>query len=176
MPPGSGRPSCPAWLPGMVIGEVTASASQATGLPEGLPIVAGDGDGQCAGLGAAAVVPGTAHLNSALGSHSARTATSICTREPFAPWPAPSQVATHRRRCRPLARCPSPGSETGCLAWASMTFRGKQRLEQMAASVAPRAGGNGVLFVTSVLPRRSREWDSSRVLRRTAPECAWMIA
>jgi xylulokinase len=41
--------------PGSLIGEVDAAAAAATGLPEGLPVVAGAGDGQCAGLGANAL-------------------------------------------------------------------------------------------------------------------------
>ena len=43
--------------------QVTLAAAQATGLPAGLPVVAGAGDGQCAGLGANAIVPGRAYLN-----------------------------------------------------------------------------------------------------------------
>jgi xylulokinase len=49
-------------VPGRLIGRVNAEAAAATGLPEGLPIVAGAGDGQCAGLGANAV-GGRASLN-----------------------------------------------------------------------------------------------------------------
>lgn len=49
--------------PGEVIGTVTAQAAAATGLAPGLPVVAGAGDGQCAGLGARAIAPGRAYLN-----------------------------------------------------------------------------------------------------------------
>jgi xylulokinase len=49
--------------PADVMGTVTESAAAATGLPAGLPIVAGAGDGQAAGLGAGIVAPGTAYLN-----------------------------------------------------------------------------------------------------------------
>jgi xylulokinase len=49
--------------PGSVIGHVTPEASAATGLPAGLPVVAGAGDGQCAGLGANATAPTRAYLN-----------------------------------------------------------------------------------------------------------------
>ncbi|MCB0046591.1 MAG: FGGY-family carbohydrate kinase [Caldilineaceae bacterium] len=49
--------------PGSVIGHVTADAAHATGLPKGLPVVAGAGDGQCAGLGANAITPERAYLN-----------------------------------------------------------------------------------------------------------------
>ena len=49
--------------PGSVIGQVTPTAAQATGLLAGLPVVAGAGDGQCAGLGANALGGGRAYLN-----------------------------------------------------------------------------------------------------------------
>lgn len=49
--------------PGTVIGHVTADAANATGLPEGIPVVAGGGDGQCAATGTGTVEPGIAYMN-----------------------------------------------------------------------------------------------------------------
>ena len=49
--------------PGAIIGTVTRHAAALTGLPEGLPMVAGAGDGQCAGLGANATGGGRTSLN-----------------------------------------------------------------------------------------------------------------
>jgi xylulokinase len=49
--------------PGAQVGTVTAAAAEATGLRAGTPVFAGGGDGQCAGLGANAVRPGTVYLN-----------------------------------------------------------------------------------------------------------------
>lgn len=49
--------------PGAVIGHLTASAAAATGLPAGLPLIAGAGDGHCAGLGADVTSAGRAYLN-----------------------------------------------------------------------------------------------------------------
>ena len=49
--------------PGAIIGEITAAAAHATGLPAGLPVVAGAGDGQSAGLGANVTRAGQAYLN-----------------------------------------------------------------------------------------------------------------
>jgi sugar (pentulose or hexulose) kinase len=49
--------------PGEVIAGLDDAAASATGLPAGLPVVAGAGDGQCAGLGAGIVAPGRAYLN-----------------------------------------------------------------------------------------------------------------
>jgi xylulokinase len=49
--------------PGELVGRVTSEAAAVTGLPVGLPVVAGGGDGQCAGLGAGITEPGTAYLS-----------------------------------------------------------------------------------------------------------------
>jgi xylulokinase len=49
--------------PGAPIGHITPAAAAATGLPAGLPVIAGAGDGQCAGLGADVAAPGRAYLN-----------------------------------------------------------------------------------------------------------------
>ena len=49
--------------PGNILGEVTPEAAEASGLPSGLPVVAGVGDGQAAALGANITQPGQAYLN-----------------------------------------------------------------------------------------------------------------
>lgn len=49
--------------PGEVIGEVTAAAAKSTGLRAGTPVIAGGGDGQCAGTGANIFLTGRAYLN-----------------------------------------------------------------------------------------------------------------
>ena len=49
--------------PGSVIGHLTPEVSDELGLPRGLPLVAGAGDGQCAQLGAGITRPGRAYLN-----------------------------------------------------------------------------------------------------------------
>lgn len=49
--------------PGSIIGTVNRDAAVATGLTEGLPIIAGAGDGQSAGLGANAMSAGRVYLN-----------------------------------------------------------------------------------------------------------------
>lgn len=50
-------------VPGSVIGGLTSDAARATGLLPGTPVIAGAGDGQCAGLGANITAPGRAYLN-----------------------------------------------------------------------------------------------------------------
>jgi len=49
--------------PGEVLGEITPAAAKLTGLKAGTPVVAGGGDGQCAGTGANTFVTGRAYLN-----------------------------------------------------------------------------------------------------------------
>lgn len=56
------------WFPealpvGAVMGTVTAEAALLTGLPEGLPVIAGLGDGQAAGLAVCAAQEGASYLN-----------------------------------------------------------------------------------------------------------------
>ena len=54
---------CDTVRPGEVIGELTAEAARATGLPAGLPVVAGLGDGQAACLGAGVTSLDRAYFN-----------------------------------------------------------------------------------------------------------------
>ncbi len=76
--------------PGAIVGHVSAEAAAATGLPAGLPVVAGAGDGQCAGLGANAT-GGRASLNLGTavvsGTFSPRYLTDRAFRTLYAPIP-----------------------------------------------------------------------------------------
>lgn len=49
--------------PGAILGTLTDEAARSTGLPLGLPLIAGAGDGQAAGLGAGIEGAGRAYLN-----------------------------------------------------------------------------------------------------------------
>ena len=51
------------FAPGAQLGTITESAARQTGLPAGLPVIAGLGDGQAAQLGCGITAPGTAYLN-----------------------------------------------------------------------------------------------------------------
>lgn len=54
---------CELRAPGSVLGTIRDDVSAQLGLPPGLPIVAGAGDGQCAQLGTGVTSPGRAYLN-----------------------------------------------------------------------------------------------------------------
>jgi xylulokinase len=49
--------------PGDLLGEVAPGPAAETGLKPGTPVIAGGGDGQCAGTGAGVLVPGRAYVN-----------------------------------------------------------------------------------------------------------------
>ena len=49
--------------PGEIMGEVTVEAARLTGLKAGTPVIAGGGDGQCAGTGANTFLEGRAYVN-----------------------------------------------------------------------------------------------------------------
>ncbi len=53
----------PARPPGSRLGVVSRAAAGQTGMPAGLPVIAGLGDGQAGGLGAGIVQPGSAYLS-----------------------------------------------------------------------------------------------------------------
>jgi xylulokinase len=58
------RDQLPELVPvGSVIAALTTDMARSLGLPAGIPVVAGIGDGQAAGVGADALHPGTAYLN-----------------------------------------------------------------------------------------------------------------
>lgn len=76
--------------PDKILGHITAEAAQATGLPEGLPLVVGGGDKQCEVLGAGAIDPSIAQISFGTG-----TAMEVISREyisdsrlRFFTWPA----------------------------------------------------------------------------------------
>ena len=51
------------YRPGEIMGEVSAAAAKLTGLKAGIPVIAGGGDGQCAGTGANIFLKGRAYVN-----------------------------------------------------------------------------------------------------------------
>lgn len=54
---------CPLLPPGSVVGSISHEAAASLGLPAGLPVVTGAGDGQCAQIGSGITQPGRAYVN-----------------------------------------------------------------------------------------------------------------
>ncbi len=142
--------------PGTVIGGVSEAAAARTGLPPGLPVVAGAGDGQCAGLGAGVRSSDHAYLNLgtglAMGVHSAAYA-----------WDG-----AYRTLASPLAGAYTLESllSSGALsiAWFRDALSGlsghgrEQQMEELAAGVPPGAGG--VLFLPYLTGAQTPHWDA----------------
>lgn len=142
--------------PGSLVGTVTPDAAAATGLPAGLPVVAGAGDGQSAGLGAGVLSPGRAYLNLGtgltLGVHSDSYAWSRAFRTLSSP------VAG----AYTLEALLSSGALS--IAWFRDEISGLPRdgaeavLEQLAADVP--AGALGLLFMPYLTSAETPHWDA----------------
>ena len=76
---------CDTVRPGEVIGEVTAEAAKATGLPAGIPVVAGLGDGQAACLGAGVTSLDRAYFNLGTAVTGGRSSASTSPTRPAGP-------------------------------------------------------------------------------------------
>ncbi|RKR76424.1 xylulokinase [Frondihabitans australicus] len=143
--------------PGSVIGRVSDAVAVETGLPAGLPVVAGAGDGQSAGLGAGVLSADRAYLSLGtsltLGVHGDAYRTS--------------------RSYRTLSS-PRAGSYTfegliasGALSLAWLrdaitglpdTAEGNEALSRMAHEVPP--GAHGLLFLPYLTSAETPYWDA----------------
>ncbi|GAB4556421.1 MAG: FGGY-family carbohydrate kinase [Anaerolineae bacterium] len=114
-------------MPGTIMGELTASAAAQTGLRAGLPIVAGAGDGQSAGLGANITSSGKAYLNLGTAMVSGAHADAYVASRAF------------RTLCSPIAGAFVPeevlGGGTFTVSWFVDNFASD--LKQIALSVSP---------------------------------------
>ncbi|HEY5879897.1 MAG TPA: FGGY family carbohydrate kinase [Nakamurella sp.] len=144
--------------PGQVIGTVTTRAAAATGLPAGLPVVAGAGDGQCAGLGAAVHTGGNAYINLGtgitLGAHTDEYLTA----------------SAFRTLASPIAGAYTAEAllSSGALsiAWFRDALSGlpvgagsrEKQLEALARHVP--AGAGGVLYLPYLTSAESPWWDA----------------
>lgn len=129
---------------GAVIGYVGAEAAQASGLVEGLPVVAGAGDGHCAGLGANAIVPGRAYLNLGTGIASGVISANYPCDRAFRTLLAPAPgyyFAEHILRGGVFTINWFIDKFASDLRDAAAPLRPEEVLETAAASTPPGAGG-----------------------------------
>lgn len=147
--------------PGDVVGPLSADAADALGLAAGLPVVAGAGDGQAAGLGADVTAPGRAYLNLGTGL------VSGCYSDDYAP------RTDYRAMTGPIPRTYSYevfiGAGTYLINWFVDTFvaeaeRGtvdgrsiEERLGDEAAAIP--AGAEGLLVVPYWNAALTPYWD-----------------
>jgi xylulokinase len=142
------------------VGAVTDEAARHTGLPAGLPVVAGAGDGVCAGVGAGSVAPGTAYNYFGTTSW---VATS--TEEPFID--PDRRVFTFAHAVDGLFHVVGAMQTAGAAVdWFCDTVLGHipertaayDTLDELAAAASP--GSGGVVFMPYLLGERSPWWRS----------------
>ena len=140
-----------------VIGEVTSTAAEETGLRPGTPVVIGGGDGACATAGAGAVLPGDAYAYLGASSWIAYTA-----REPL---DDPAQRTFTFAHPDPDYVFPTGTMQSAGASfdWLERLYRGGaegalyDEMEAQAAGAAPGAGG--LLFLPYLLGERSPHWN-----------------
>lgn len=134
-----------------VVGEVTPAAAAATGLAAGTPVVAGGGDGSCAGVGAGVVEPGEAYCN--IGSSAWISIASA------APVLDPQQRTVTFHHLHPERYCPMGTMQAagGARDWSRRVLQGDGDLDALAAAVP--AGAGGLLFLPHLMGERSPHWN-----------------
>lgn len=147
-----------------VVGRVTPEAARQTGLPEGLPVVLGGGDGSCACVGAGVVKEGRTYC--VLGS------SSWISMAGAAPVFDPDMRTFNWVHLDPALYTPCGTMQAAGLSlqWFRNAFCGEelrkakesggsayQLIDQMVESVAPGAGG--MLYLPYLLGERSPRWD-----------------
>lgn len=144
--------------PGAVIGHVTPKAAHATGLRAGTPVIAGGGDGHCAGLGVGAIGPGVVYLN-------------LGTAVVGGLWSETAEISTHWRT---LISATGEGyilevvqrAGAAFMNWFLDTFGGDRsdpaiftRLEQEAAALP--IGSDGVTVCPYLFGCMNPHWDGN---------------
>ena len=138
-----------------VVGEVTSSAAEVTGLAPGTPVVIGGGDGVCATAGAGVVGEGTAHLY--LGSSAWLAAAS---RDPLLDPAMRTVTWVHIDPdwYSPNGTMHNAGSS---LEWVRGLFRVRDYAVLEAEAEACGAGADGLVFLPYLLGERSPYWNPS---------------
>ncbi len=137
-----------------IVGQAGVEAARATGLPTGIPVVIGAGDGACATVGAGAVEVGNSY------TYIGGTAWTSCLRERFTPdrqMRLTTLMSAQPERWVQFGTVQSAGSAWD---WFVRLFgRGGStaRLQAEAAGVAP--GSEGVTFLPHLSGERAPIWN-----------------
>ncbi|MDC7228323.1 MAG: xylulokinase [Spirochaetales bacterium] len=137
-----------------IIGTITKAASEATGIPEGVPVAAGAGDGGCATVGAGSVKPGATYCY--LGSSSWISTTSTA--------PIPDAEKKTFTWAHPVPGyyqpCGTMQTAGSSYAWLRDQLAGGGAYEDINKIMAGSpAGANGVIFLPYMLGERSPRWN-----------------
>ncbi|HAK45697.1 MAG TPA: xylulokinase [Spirochaeta sp.] len=137
-----------------IIGTITKAASAATGIPEGVPVAAGAGDGGCATVGAGSVKPGATYCY--LGSSSWISTTSTA--------PIPDAEMKTFTWAHPVPGfyqpCGTMQTAGASYAWLRDQLAGGGAYEDINKIMAEApAGSNGLMFLPYMLGERSPRWN-----------------
>lgn len=138
--------------PGTVLGQLTEEAARLTGLPTGTPLVAGAGDGQCAGLGCGVVDESTAYLNLGTGLTSGRQSRTLMVDRAFRTLASPLAGAYT------LEALIAAGMHSARW-WIDTAFGGDLAAATAAAEASPDTGR--LLFLPYLTSAESPYWDSA---------------
>ena len=140
------------------IGSVHRKASQATGIPEGTPVIIGSGDGGCASLGAGSVSFGKPYCY--MGSSSW---VSIASERPLIDEKMLAFTWAHpvEGLYQPCATMQTAG---GSLSWFAKTFLnssdGKTMDRVNVLAEASQPGANGLYYLPYLMGERSPWWNT----------------
>jgi xylulokinase len=147
-----------------IVGELTGTAARELGLHPGIPVVAGGGDGVCAGVGVGSVKPGITY--NYLGSSSWIATT---TKEPIYDEEMRTFVWAHAVPGF-VHPCGTMQTAGGAYAWlkneictlekATAAERGSSPYELMNEQIAASPpGANGLVFLPYLLGERTPRWN-----------------
>lgn len=139
--------------PGSICGGLTAEAARLTGLPQGLPVVAGAGDGQAMGLGMGVFEEGRAYLSLGSGVVCGTYLASYKTSEAFRTLIAPSGKGVM------LETVLRSGMQLVDWVVRSTGSASASALETLAAGIAP--GSDGLLAMPYWSGVMSPYWDEA---------------
>lgn len=137
-----------------MVGEVSAEAARATGLPKGVPVVVGAGDGACATVGAGAVEVGDSY------TYVGGTAWTSCLRERFTPdahMRLTTLMSAQQGRWVQFGTVQSAGSAWD---WFVRLFgRGSSASRLQAEAERVPAGSDGLVFLPYLSGERAPVWN-----------------
>lgn len=137
-----------------VVGRVSREAARVTGLPEGLPVVLGAGDGACATVGAGVVETGESY------TYVGGTAWTSCLRERSIPDPymrLTTLMAAQPHRRVQFGTVQSAGSAWDWFVRQFGRGMGTARLQEEASAVPP--GSSGLIFLPYLSGERAPIWN-----------------
>ena len=140
-----------------IAGEVTAAASEQTGIPAGVPVCCGAGDGCAAGVGAGSLDDGTTYTSIGTSGWVGATSTDPIydpqMRVPTFPHAVPGLYHS----------CGAMQTAGASFTWAAQTIFGDAKdyahMDQEMEEAGP--GSHGVLFLPYLMGERSPWWDDS---------------